>query len=134
MVESEDIRLAFEDKEDYDKLTSKSSPFWGKQFREVFMLALAIGFINNKRKKLTKRIPNIHSIALNREEKWLINCVAVSTEKNIEVLLDPKKVFLIVEEYANWGIKVLLKEIMEETADYDKVLEGQLRKVISKSK
>ena len=135
MVESEDIRIAFEDKEAYEKLTTfKGSPLYNKQFSDVFMLALAIGFQNNKGKKLSKRIPNIHLSALDREDRWLINSVAIAKEKDIDILLEPKKIFGIAEEYANWGVKVLFKEIMNNSVDYDKVLEEEMRNILSSKK
>ena|SRR3989338_2719932 len=126
--------LAYEDVKDYEKLTKDSvSPFSGKEYRDVFMLALSIGYARSKPLPLKKRNPNIPLRAFSTQEKWLMRALAISKEDSLEILFEPKKIYYLAEEYANAGIKLLVAEVFENLRSYDKVLEAELKKLIEKN-
>jgi hypothetical protein len=64
----------------------------------------------------------------------MFHAIAISEAKNLDVLADKSKVFLIAEEYANGGIHLLKQEIFEKDhADFSKRLESLLRKEVEKT-
>lgn len=125
--------LAYEDVKDYEKLTKDSvSPFHGKEYRDIFMLALSIGYSRSKPSPLKKRNPNVPLRAFTLQEKWLMRAVAISKEGNMEILFEPKKLYQLIEEYANAGIKLLVAEVFENIRSYDKILEAELKEAVEK--
>lgn len=123
--------LAYEDVKDYEKLTKdRISPLYGKEYRDIFMLAMAIGYLHAKPTQLKKRIPNIPLRGFSSQEKWLMRAIAIAKERKLEVLFEPKNIFYLAEEYANAGIKILVSEVFDNLGTYDKILEADLRKLI----
>lgn len=97
----------------YAELTDRNqtlSPFRGKEFADVFSVAMAIGFKMSNRIPLKKLAYNIPFSAL-KEREWLIDAIAIADAANLDILLDTPRVVRIVEEYANGGIE-RLKEIV----------------------
>lgn len=128
-MENEEPRdLCYENKELYEKLTrEKGSPFFGREYREIFMVAMALGFKNKSMIPLKKKIPQIPLRAFSTEEKWVIKFIAIKEEKNIEILSNLKKAYNIAEEYANGGLKILSEMVFAHTTNFDEVLEEELR-------
>jgi dnd system-associated protein 4 len=131
-MESKEQRdLAYENKDDYEKLTKdRLSPFYKRDYRDVFLLALAMGVSKNMSRPLKKRIPNIPLRGFTEEEKWFLKSIAISKTGNMEILSDSKEIFKIAEEYANGGIKLLVREVFENISNYDEVLEEELREKV----
>ena len=98
------------------------------------MLAMAIGFVKQKKAPLKNPKGSIPFDTLTEEEVWLIKAVAIADAGRLEILSDEKEVYRIAEEYANGGIGLLHLEICEGAAgDYDKRLEEQLRKKLGET-
>lgn len=101
--------------EDYKSFTSEEnpfSPFSKGPNKDIFLYSLALGYFHKKRIPLkTRHNDGVSWSALKEEGEWLIYSIAIMEEKNLEVLLDMKKMVLIAEEYANGGFPYL-KEIM----------------------
>lgn len=103
------------DKEDrvlYEKISGESM-FKGKNRKEQFLIAMAIGFHNGVRQSLSNRESGglFLDKDLRREDEALINALALHEDNSAEVLADKGKVFTIAEEYAHAGIKLLVDEI-----------------------
>ncbi len=112
-------------------IDEKRSPFFSKDFKDVFIFALSIGFIMNRKKEL-KRKKDIADIdVFNDNQLNLIKTIAIANEKNIKILLDEKKILTIAEEFANSGIYVIYELIMNSNnpiKEIDKKIASLIRK------
>ena len=72
-------------------------------FKDIFMLAGIVGFMNKKRKTFTSSLEQIHWNVFNSEtDETVINAVALADRK-----------ITIYEEYAAGGLEYLYDKIME---------------------
>lgn len=85
--------------------------------KNVFMLAIFIGYQQDKRIPLTNKVDIFSWDVLSNDEesKSLVYALALAEEGDIEILTDKGKILDIAEEYANAGII----EIKEKIADMD---------------
>ena len=94
---------------------------------------MAIGKDMNSRVKLENSSQSIRRDALTEEEVWLMCCVALSEkDTDLETLADSKTIIRICEEYANGGIKALIR--LDQRADinnkqYEEFLEDAINKL-----
>ena len=115
------------DKKDYDRLLERDSPLRGKDNKELFILAMTVGFREGQRMSLSKKEGYFMTSYLNEEEKSIIKALAVAEEGDLGVLINKKKVHTIAEEYANGGIKLLKDKVFSgEYGSYAKKLEAEL--------
>ena len=125
------------DKNLYDALADEDI-FKGLDLKHIFIMAMVLGFRENKREKIQQKEPGglFRVSYLNDTEKALIKSIAVSTENgNLEVLLDKKKVYSIAEEYANGGLRLLKNLILidtEKIGSFNKILGGYLLEEVNK--
>ncbi len=124
------------DKLIYDELKNESGPFKGKDLIDIFMMAMAIGFQNNNRIKLTKKkdIILFKSFEGNEEKPMtLIKAIAINTTGSLDVLLDKASLFSIAEEYATGGIRLLRDKVINGGhGSYIKQLEHELVQLVEK--
>lgn len=114
------------DRETYNQLLDRVSPFADKDNKHVFIMALIVGFREKRRVKLDKRFGFIRSEYLSREEESIIKAIAVAEKEDLDILLDKKKVYSIAEEYAAGGIRLLKEEVTSSYGSYIKRLESDL--------
>lgn len=121
----------------YDALLRKGSPLGrhnGYQNKDVFLLAMCVGFKEKNRQKLSKREGYFLDKDLSNEERALLYALAVSEEANLEVLLDRKKVYSIAEEYANGGIPILYHKVFDESfGSFEKKFEADIVSFLKKT-
>ncbi len=79
--------------------------------KDQFIYAMAVGFKNNKKKKLQKKDWFFRTSNLKKEDRVLIDAVALSYKKDPEILLNKKDVYSIAQEYAKGGIEFLNEQI-----------------------
>lgn len=121
------LNIRKSDRKDYDRLLEKDSPFAGKENKDLFMMALIIGFHEETRVKLDKKEGFFLLYHLNDKENSIIKAIAVAKEGDLNILLDKKKVYSIVEEYAAGGIKLLKDKVFSGGyGSYIKKLESEL--------
>ena len=97
-----------EDKKIYENFKlNKSSFFYRREYTQIFLAAMALGYNKKERKPLTKKSHTIPTNVFNLYERWMIISLAIEEEKDISVLQDEPKILNIAEEYANAGIKYL---------------------------
>jgi hypothetical protein len=131
------IYIRKSDRQDFERLLEKDSPFAGKGNKLVFLMAMVYGFINKVKRELTDRDPSgwIRTEYLSDREKSLIEAIAVYDTGSLDVLLDRKRVFSIAEEYAAGGIKLLKDEVFSaQGGSFSKRLESQLLLSLEKLK
>ena len=121
------LNIRKSDRKDYDRLLEKDSPFAGKENKDLFMMALIIGFHEETRVKLDGKEGFFLLYHLNDKENSIIKAIAVAEEGDLNILLDKKKVYSIVEEYAAGGIKLLKDKVFSGGyGSYIKKLESEL--------
>jgi len=100
------------DKKIYDMLKN-DEPFFknNSSNKELFLFAMALGFKNQKRLPLGKRLGYFLEKDLKYEDHVLLNAIAISETQTLDVLTDKEKIFKIAEEFAHGGLKILSKEI-----------------------
>ncbi len=134
-MSSEPDRLNIEekDKEIYDKLLAKGSPLSrtnGFENKDIFFLAMCLGFDAERQVELKKRLDGgyILSKYLSEEDMTIMYSIAAEAE-GLKVLSNRKRVFDIAEQYAAGGIHILNDKIFTgEFGDFTKHLENQLLK------
>jgi len=90
-------------------ITEPSSIFHRKRQVDIFLLAMAIGYEEKRRKKVVKHSRSIRRDALTEREVWMMCSVALAEEKTLDLLANPPLVIQICEEYANGGIDTLMR-------------------------
>lgn len=117
-------------KKDFDLLKDdKTSFFYGKDHKDVFLMAMVYGFLNDSFKPLGEKHGGGHCRVetFNEREITLIKALAVKKTGSLDVLLDLKKVYSIAEQYANGGISYLKDGVFsKQHGTYPKILEELL--------
>lgn len=124
------------DLEDFNILKDKGSDLHGKENKEIFIMAMVLGFYNGARRNLDTKEGYFLEYHLTDEERSLIKAIAINEEQDLDVLLNPQKVYSIAEEYATGGIKYLKEEVLgtQQYGIYLKRLESQLVEIFEKIK
>lgn len=136
MTEKKKIDRIYVDKrdlEDLNRLKQRDSPFAISQNKDIFLAAMVVGYHEGGRIGLKNREGYFRVEYLTDEERALIRAIAISTEGNINVLLDEQKVYSIAEEYAAGGIQLLKARVFSgEYGSYVKKLESELLRSFEK--
>lgn len=114
------------DRRIYERLTGNDSPFAKKEAKELFMMAMVLGFCNGTKVELDTKEGYVRTEYLSDEQKSVIKAIAVADRGDLTILLDKKEVFSIVEKYAAGGIALLKDEVFSEYGSYSKILESEL--------
>lgn len=115
------------DLDDFNRLKQKDSPFANSQNKDIFLAAMVIGYHEGGRIELKNKEGYFREEYMSDEERALIRAIAISTEGNLNVLLDEQKVYSIAEEYAAGGIQLLKARVLSvEYGSYFKKLESEL--------
>lgn len=101
--------------------------------KNVFFMAMALGFLNNEHEELDAKEGYILIQNIKEPEQALMNAIAFNKTGNLGIFLDKKRVYAIAEEYASGGIKHLNSDVIKEQfGSYNKRLESQLLLQFSK--
>lgn len=115
----------------YDEIL-KRDLFAGQALHKVFIMAMSIGFNKDRRAPLSKKKDIIRTESFTEEQKNMIKSLAVAAEDTLEILINKKKVYSIVEEYANGGIDILYNIFFgKEYGSPDKKIENDLEEIAS---
>lgn len=119
--------------EDYKKISQISSfkNISGLQNKHFFILAMALGFKNDKYEPFEPGERHSGGYCrvetLSSEDKSVIKAISISKNKDINLLIDPKIQYQIAESYANAGIKIL-KNLVNEAGDFFLNMQAELQK------
>lgn len=137
-VSDSPVAVGKEDREYYN-LLKEEELFKKADWKDIFMIAFAIGFRNGLRRELSKQ----HSGGLFRrsylmeEDKACIAAVAVC-EESPDLLLDGEKIIRIAEEYAHAGIGILYSKQESLLGTFEKDFEREIlqlcREIFGKSR
>lgn len=114
------FRPRVKDLEEYIKRFTKGEVVISNKI--IFMLALAVGYSNNKtRERPPRRSDAVILSYLNDQDIALMTSIALSHSKDHNILLDQDKIFDIVEEYAAGGLEILVTQ-MDASPDFNNYL------------
>jgi hypothetical protein len=121
------------DREIYDKLLEKDGEFAGKENKDVFLLAMVIGYLHKADIELQIKEGFIRTEYLKDQDNSIIKSIAVAKTGTLDILLNKKKIYSIAEEYASGGIK-LLKDMVYggSYGSFSKKLESELIETFEK--
>ena len=108
----------------YNGMLERSGPLNKKNnkkgSKDIFMLALAYGYMKNARLPLDSKDNFLNEYNFGKNLPSLINALAISkSEKKIHVLAeDSSEIFQAAEEYANGGLPFLKSEYVGKENDF----------------
>ena len=113
------IRRPKEQEEFYTQLTDKNEFGIFSSYKDVFMAAGMMGFIEKKKKPFTNSLDGINWNVFNMEtDEVIINAIAISESGDYSLLNTDDETFdkkmQIFEEYAAGGLETLYRKVMEE--------------------
>jgi hypothetical protein len=115
------------DKEKYDSLLGKDGVFAGKDNKDVFIMAMVIGYSRGVRVELVRKEGYVRFEYLKDRDKSIMKSIAVADRGTLDVLLNKKMVYSIAEEYAAGGIKLLVDMVFGGSyGSFEKRLESEL--------
>jgi len=122
-----------EDRKDYESLLDRDSPFKDKENKDLFIMAMAVGYAEGSKTRLKKREGFFRESYLDVRERAIISALAVAEKGNLNVLLDKSEVFSIAEGYAAGGIRLLKDKVFSgEYGSYARKLETELVETFNK--
>lgn len=127
--EPDRLYIQTSDIEDYDRLKEKDSQLAGKENKDLFMMAMCIGFHEGSPVELGKSSKEgfVRIEYLKERDKSIMKAIAVAKDGSLDVLLDKRKVYSIAEQYAAGGIKLLKDKIFSGGyGSFSKKLESEL--------
>lgn len=92
-----------------------SSPRIFTENKDLFTLCCTIGFRSGQRNELKNAEMLLWSGTLDAEQETVLKAIAVksSEEQNLNVLDEASKVYKIAEQYADYGMRILIEEIFK---------------------
>jgi hypothetical protein len=130
-IERDRIFIDLEDKDLYAAL-QKEPLAKGRENKELFFLAMAIGFSSCTRLPISKKEGYFRIEYLTDRDKALMNSLAIHASKSVESLADPAAVYEIAEAYAHAGIHLLIDMIKSTSFEgFDKRFEKEITELLS---
>lgn len=115
---------------DTGAVTQRRSMFYNKRLIDIFLCAMSIGCKLKRRKPIKKRKKTIPKDSFQEDEIWVMIATALSEEIDLGMLEDSKVVVSVCEEYANGGIKHLMRIDRRFAEDGQLGFEEELKKLI----
>lgn len=111
------------DKEHLFELLINSENAIFKTYKDLMMTAACLGYANRKRKYFEKSLEAIPwTVFLGDTDDAIIKAMAFAETKRLEILLDNEEAFnerfTIFEEYANAGLEILDRSVVELPGEY----------------
>ena len=105
----------------YKALAEGENDIFGS-YKDVFLLAACIGLCQGQKKPLEEAVESIELQAFGGPvEQSLLNAVALQDQKDLKILFSDEvstdKCLSIIEDYANAGLELLAKRVLESPGD-----------------
>jgi hypothetical protein len=104
--------------------------FAGKDQKDLFLFAMALGYYNRQKSPVTEKQNNIPVQALNERQKWAVLPIGVIEKGDLVSLKDETSIYSLAEQYANEGMKILKSQMDKNELNYSKALEAELRDIL----
>lgn len=103
----------------------------GYEMAYLFMIAMAYGVYFNETKPIKKPKRSISKAFVENEFGWLVNAVAISSNKDgVDIISDKAEIYKIAEEYANGGIDIIEKILKKsKPGEFISEMEKELNKI-----
>ena len=125
-IKADRVSISNDDRPIFDSLKYSDTPFKGRKNKEIFMMALILGYYKaGTRTKLKNPKDYDHVENLGPDRRSIIKAIAVA-EEGIDVLNDEEQIYAIANEYAATGIKILDSMVNNHEYDFLKKIESML--------
>jgi len=117
----------------YDSLQQDWSPFARSKKRfmkDIFYFAALIGYKLKLSKPLKNREASIPLRSFSDDELWILKSLAIAKE-GLKILQEEKRLFTLIEEYANAGLNEIYNIVSDVNTDPDLALEDLIRSFIT---
>jgi hypothetical protein len=104
--------------------------FAGKDQKDIFLFAMALGYYSGQKSPVTEKQNNIPVQALTERHKWAVLPIGVMEKEDLLSLKDETSIYSLAEQYANEGIKILKSQMDHKELNYSKALEAELRDIL----
>jgi len=107
----------------YNNLKKVSgSFFYQKEMTNIFITAMAIGFLRNNPIAIKSPSNSIPTAVFTKQEKWMMIAVYMATKRaKVDALYEPDDILKTSEEFANGGIKYV--DLIYKGGSFDDPLE-----------
>jgi len=132
---SESFLDYYRDKSDDSWLKKDSSSiFAGKNQKDLFIFAMAIGKAKNKKSTVKSKQNNVSVNAMTEKQKWALLSIGISESHDLICLKDEGPLYNLSEKYAEEGMKIIQSHVERYGLSYPKFLEAELRDILEKGK
>ena len=112
-IQFPNVNYGIENKEKIQELTtSEWSPFFGKDYWEVFIFCMGYAYSTKMSRKKPNGTGTMPPQAFRQETRHLMRCLAIA-EEGISVIKNPRDYVKVCEEYAAAGFGEVYKIIRE---------------------
>ena len=125
----------YQDKSDDSWLRKGSSSiFAGKNQKDLFIFAMALGKAKNKKSTVKSKQSNVSVSAMTEKQKWTLLSIGISESRDLICLKDESPLYNIAEKYAEEGMKIIQSHKDRYGINYPKFLEAELRDILENGK
>ena len=125
----------YQDKSDDSWLRKESSSiFAGKNQKDLFIFAMALGKAKNKKATVKNKQSNVSVSAMTEKQKWALLSIGISESRDLICLKDESPLYSIAEKYAEEGMKIIQSHRDRYGINYPKFLEAELRDILGNGK
>ncbi len=111
-----------------------SSIFAGKNQKDLFIFAMALGKTKNKKATVKNKQSNVSVSAMTEKQKWALLSIGISESRDLICLKDESPLYSIAEKYAEEGMKIIQSHRDRYGINYPKFLEAELRDILGNGK
>jgi hypothetical protein len=111
-----------------------SSIFAGKNQKDLFIFAMALGKAKNKKSAVKSKQNNVSVSAMTEKQKWALLSIGIFESRDLICLKDESSIYNIAEKYAEEGMKIIQSHKEFYGINYPKFLEAELRDILEKGK
>ena len=113
-IQFPDVNYGMENKEKILELTTSDwSPFFGKDYWEVFIFCMSYAFATKMSPKQPKGTGTMPARVFRQETRHLMRCLAIADGGDISVIKNPRNYVKVCEGYAAVGFEEIYKIIKE---------------------
>lgn len=132
---SETFLEYYQDKSDDSWLKKgASSIFAGKNQKDLFIFAMALGKAKNKKSTVKSKQSNVSVSAMTEKQKWALLSIGITESHDLICLKDEGPIYNIAEKYAEEGMKIIQSHKDRYGINYPKFLEAELRDILENTK
>lgn len=134
IIKDPQIYISKEARKLFDNMKNQLEEFKQMDNKDLFILAVMFGYLNNRKKKLERLKRTESGFTRERyllpEDNGVLKAIAIFDEKDISIVNNIPHVYSIAEEYANAGIAYLKQFVFDDPASFVKKFASELKKLL----